>query len=169
MSQHIYLDANILLPLLWDCDPDMKYHCENVIETLRGQVRGNHDKHVKIPKLAIGEVVNRYMEDVFDGQINNYEMPPNDVFTHKLQQIIDDTNAELVSIKTGCWKIARDLRNDDRELHHNDLFIASAAILDSNSTHLLTTDSDLLETRSIELVASNRRNNDLSLTVSMNY
>lgn len=168
MGQHIYLDTNFIIPLLWDRDPDQRDFCRSEIDTLRGEVRRYEQKTVRIPKLVIGEAVNKYIQDVLNGDTST-PLPPKDPFMSNLLNIIEDIEAESVSLQTDCWEVARQLRRDDRELGNNDLFIAASAITDPDSTHLPSTDDDILETRSIKRVAGNRDSRDYGLTVSNQY
>lgn len=156
MPEHIYLDTGMLVPLLWDRDPDQQDYCQDRIDALRGQVRSYDDKHVKIPKLALGEAVSRYFEDVRDGEVGDEHVPARTDLVKNIHEVLDATEAELQSVQTECHEIARELRRDDRELGYNDLYIAATALADSHSTYLLALDSDLITSRSIQTVGRRR-------------
>ncbi|MFB6218351.1 MAG: PIN domain-containing protein [Halobacteriaceae archaeon] len=169
MGQHIYLDTNLIIPYLWRSDDDQAALSRDVIQTLRGEVAGQYDKSVKIPKLVVGEAISEYLEDYFAGELERGKEPPNDRIMKELINLIEATEAELVSMKTECHRVARELHEDDRELGYNDLYIASLAILDSEATHLLSTDDDLVYSRSIERVANRRDEREHNLTVATRY
>jgi len=169
MDQIVYLDANILVPVLWDFDPELRSACEDTIRNLKGDVRSQPGRRVKIPKLAIGEIVNIYIDDMMSrpgtANINEYHS----MFMGELMEIVDQLDAELSSIQTECWNVVRELKNEDRELGFNDLYLAGMAICDNYSTHLIAKDSDLVETRALDRVAKRRPDREYGFSVVQSW
>ena len=155
---------------MWeDADPDKERVSRTLLQDVRGQSNGPHDTKIKIPKLVLGELVSNYYRDLENGDISTGYQPPADEFLKNIRSWINQLNADLVSMKTDTWQIARKLHKQDRMLAHNDLFIASLAVWDDCSTHLLTYDGGLTESRSITEVARSREGRKHSLTVSSEY
>lgn len=168
MPQHVYLDASIILPHLWeDADPDWEAHTATVLDDLRGAVHGNHDIHVKIPHLAVGECVMRFFEDLDEGAI--YREPPEDQFMENVRWIADRTRADFVSTNTNCYSLAQELHRRESFIQNNDLFIACTAMDDPYSTHLLTTDMSLIESREIPAMCRERDHHVHGIRVDNRY
>jgi predicted nucleic acid-binding protein len=168
MAQVVHLDANILIPILWDRDPELEPTSKALVKRLRGEVKSQPNREVKIPKLTVGEVLNKYFEDL-NGRSVSSQPNRNGAFISSLNEVITDLEANVSSIQTECWKVARKLKRKDRFLEHNDLFIASMAIQDNDSTHLLTRDSDLIETTAIKDVCRERSERNHGLTVGRSF
>ena len=168
MVQVVHLDANILIPILWDRDPGLESASKALVKRLRGEVKSQPNREVKIPKLTVGEVLDKYFEDL-NGRSVPSRSDRNGGFIDSLEEVITDLDANVSSIQTECWKVARELKRKDRFLEHNDLFIASMAIQDNNSTHLLTRDSDLTETTAIKDVCRERSERNHGLTVGPSF
>jgi predicted nucleic acid-binding protein len=155
MAEHIHLDTGVLVPILWDRDPDQEAVCTAIIEDLRGQVR-SYNKEVKMTKLALGECLSTYFEDVSADRVGVGHSPGHTDLISDLHEVLLELDVEFVSIPTECHQIASKLRRDDRELGYNDLYIAATAIADANSSYLISLDSDLITTRSINKISEQR-------------
>lgn len=173
MTQHVFLDTGVLVPLLWERDRDLEATAEAIIQTLRGEIQTN-DKVVKIPKIAVGEAVDRYLRDVEDGSVGVGREPPADRVLANLLDVKESVDAVFESVQTRCIEVARELHQEDggRMLRHNDLIIASIAIADPDSTHLVAFDDDYLECQAIRTVAARRFDDgdwNYGLTVAPQY
>jgi len=169
MDQVIYIDANILIPILWDRDPELEPVCRDLIRRLKGDVRSQPDRKVKIPKLTVGEIMNRYIVDMLPRSRTDSIERYNTTFMAELFDVIDGLEAELSSIQTQCWKVVQKLKREDRELGYNDLYLAGMAICDNYSTHLIARDSDLVETRALKKVASNRSQREYGFKIVQDW
>jgi len=159
MPQHIYVDTGVLVPLLWDRDPDQEVFCRVLVDDVRGAVK-SHGHQVKLPNTVLGELLSTYLRDIENGAVGRAHRPDQTSFLADLYELVEDLEADFEPIPTECHRIARTLSDRDRELGFNDLYIASMAICDAQSTHLLALDNDIIETRAITELARERYDND---------
>lgn len=144
----VYLDTNIFQPLLYNSDTlrDERF-AQRILESLRGDVsHGNIE--VVIPKPAIGEAVDNFYED--HEEYGVAEVGTWREFASKMEDYINQVNAELCGISQDAVKIANRLITEDSRLSGTDAIIAGCALDDMWSNHLITDDSDFHETNAIQ-------------------
>lgn len=171
MTQSVYYDSNLIQPLMWDGDDDLQSVAEEARNDLRGQVRGPHDIQVKIPKIVIGEIIDNYYRDVEDGSVPDHDTPERCNLIGNLHNFRSTLNAEFVPIppEEETFSLAIKLRRNDTCIDGNDAYIAATALADTQSTHLLTQDPDLVESLELSKLEDNVDGRDHNLNVRPVY
>jgi hypothetical protein len=152
---HIYVDTNIIQPLLYNSDSrtDREF-CERIFSNMRGDVRAD-EKRVFIPKPVVGEVVDNFRSDHDEygpAEVGNWQDFAQDLH-HRLGQI----DAELCPIDDDAFDLATKLRANDTRFDGIDALVAGCALADNWSTHLVTADSDFHESEYIRTLNDERR------------
>jgi|AntRauMinimDraft_3_1070383.scaffolds.fasta_scaffold01334_5 hypothetical protein len=169
MARFVYLDSAVLVPLTVDADmPDEETWARGIVGKLESQ-SNSHDIYVKIPQVCIGETVSRYRELHTDGGLKPGSSPPRDTFLDSLFSILDKVDGELTSTNTDAQKVATRLERQNNRICNHDALIVATAIVDNESTHLITTDDTLIDSPHIRELSHQREQRQYSLTVTDSY
>jgi len=162
--QNIYIDTCFFQGYLWGKE-DEKENAKDILSKIKSNVKRNPDINVKIPFIVIGEMINNLIRE-------NFELSNRAEIMYKFFVLLRDLKADIIPPNKCCYDIAKSLTAQDSYFAENaptDAFMASCALCDPDSSHLLTADSRLLESellKSIErdMRTANKRNRQLKIT-----
>lgn len=139
MNQSYYFDANFIIAYFDKNDEEKHKVSKETIRRTKNIVRKNPEINVKIPSIAIAEVASWLLKRSI--------LPEQ---SHDLARLARELEADFPSPKKEHYKEAISLLERDRYLEPHDSLIVAHALLDSNTTHLLTFDTKLIDNREIE-------------------
>jgi len=123
------------------------------------------DINVKIPFIVIGEMINNLIR-------KNFELSNRAEIMYKFFELLRDLKADIIPPNKCCYDIAKSLTAQDSYFAENaptNAFMVSCALCDPDSSHLLTADSRLLESKLLKSIerdmrTANKRNRQLKIT-----
>lgn len=162
--QNVYIDTCFFQSYLWK-ERDEKESAKDVLSQIKSSVNKNSDINVKIPFIVVGELINNLIREIPSQERRADIM-------YAFFEELEDLKADTIPPNKCCYAKAKSLIvQDDYFAEHalTDTFIVSCALCDPDSSHLLTTDSRLLESvllKKIEknMQADNERNRQLKIT-----
>jgi len=163
-TQNIYIDTCFFQSYLWGKE-DEKGNAKDILSKIESNVRKNPEINVKIPFIVVGELINNLIRE-------NFEQGVREEIMYKFFELRKDLEADTIPPNKCCYGKAKLLTDQDPYFAENaplDAFIVSCALCDPDSSHLLTTDSRLLESELLkkigkEMQAYNERNRQLRIT-----
>jgi len=144
--QHVYLDTYQIQGYLWG-KPDEKRITREIFRKLENSLENPLIK-VKIPFPVMGELINNLIQDNPDNK---------DYILGKFLELRKKLKADLAPPPWQAYSIAIELHRKDDYIKNTDALIVSRALSDPYSSHLLTTDGDLLRSRIIKDIEKDMR------------
>jgi predicted nucleic acid-binding protein len=160
--QNVYIDTCFFQGYLWG-KTDEKKNAKDIFYRIKSYV--GPDFNVKIPFIVIGELINNLIR-------KNFKQEDREEIMYEFFELQKDLKADIIPPNKCCYDIAKSLTAQDSYFAENaptDAFIVSYALCDPDSSHLLTTDSRLLESESLKKIekgmrTDNKRNRQLKIT-----
>ena len=160
--QNIYIDTCFFQGYLWGKE-DEKKNANVILSKIKSNVRRNPEINVRIPFIVVGELINNLIRE-------NFELRDSDEIIYKFFVLRRNLKADIIPPNKCCYDIAKSLTAQDSYFAENaptDAFMASCALCDPDSSHLLTVDSRLLESELLksiekEIRTANKRNPQLN-------
>jgi predicted nucleic acid-binding protein len=165
----VYLDTNIFQPWIYNSDGRAsRAFAQEVLEDLRGDI-ANDNIDVKIPKPAMGELVDNFYADL--AEYGEAEVGSWGDFSDNLETYLDHIEVTLCPVDQEVVATANQLIEMDGRLAGTDAVIAACALEDRWSSQLVTGDSDFHETNAIQDIDQQRHPTPRleSLNVRDNY
>ncbi len=164
--QNIYIDTCFFQGYLWGKE-DEKENANVILSKIKSNVRRNPEINVKIPFIVVGELINNLIRENFELRDSD-----EDEIMYKFFVLRRNLEADIIPPNKCCYGIAKSLTVQDSYFAENaptDAFMASCALCDPDSSHLLTVDSRLLESELLksiekEMRTANKRNRQLKIT-----
>jgi len=133
--QSYYFDADILL-FYFDSRAERRIHdkrmaSRNLISKIISTNSVNQDIAVKIPQVALGEIMMAFCE----GKCQPVDM---------MNLIIDKLEADFPNANFDAFQYANELREREGNIRPNDALIVSQVLVDTSATWLFTTDKLLI-------------------------
>lgn len=144
--QHVYLDTDHIQGYLWG-KPDEQEIAREIFRKLEGSLENPLIK-VKIPFPVVGELINNLIWDNPDDK---------DYILSEFLELRKNLSADLAPPPEQAYSIAMELHRKDYYVRGTDALIVSQALSDPYSSHLLTTDGDLLRSRAIKDIEKDMR------------
>ncbi|NQE53081.1 hypothetical protein C5S29_05770 [ANME-1 cluster archaeon GoMg3.2] len=162
--QNIYIDTCFFQGYLWG-KKDEEENASDMFSKIETSVRQNPNINIKIPFIVVGELINNLIRE-------NVEQGNREEIMYKFFELQKNLKADTIPPNKCCYAKAKSLIvQDDYFAEHalTDTFIVSCALCDPDSSHLLTTDSRLLESVLLKKIeknmrADNERNRQLKIT-----
>jgi hypothetical protein len=160
--QNIYIDTYYFQGYLWGRG-DEKENAKVIFSKIKRSVEINPNINVKVPFIIAGEFINNLIREKF-GQ--------REEIMRKFFELLRDLKAEMIPPNKCCYDKAKLLIDQDEYLGERaptDTFIASCALCDQDSSHLLIHDtllleSDVLRNLKLKMFEDGERNRDLKIT-----
>ncbi len=164
--QNIYIDTCFFQGYLWGKE-DEKENANVILSKIKSNVRRNPEINVRIPFIVVGELINNLIRENFELRDSD-----EDEIMYKFFVLLRNLEADIIPPNKCCYGIAKSLTAQDSYFAENaptDAFMASCALCDPDSSHLLTVDSRLLESELLksiekEMRTANKRNRQLKIT-----
>jgi len=164
--QNIYIDTCFFQGYLWGKE-DEKENANVILSKIKSNVRRNPEINVRIPFIVIGEMISNLIRENFELRDSD-----EDEIMYKFFVLRRNLEADIIPPNKCCYGIAKSLTAQDSYFAENaptDAFMASCALCDPDSSHLLTVDSRLLESELLksiekEMRTANKRNRQLKIT-----
>ena len=160
-TQNIYIDTYFVQGYLWG-KRDEEENIKPIFSKIKSSVK-NPDINVKIPSIVVGEMINN-LRNISDQDERGNIM-------YNFLNLLNDLEAEIIAPNKCSFGIAKSLikQDDYLENHPSDVLIASCALCDRDSSHLLFRDSLFLESMTLEKIERDmrdegKRNRSLKIT-----
>ncbi len=161
--QNLYIDTCFFQGYLWG-KRDEKENAKDIFNRIES-IRRNPDFNIKIPFIVVGELINNLIR-------KNVEQRVREEIMYEFFKLREDLKADTIPPNKCSYDKAKLLTDQDAyfaEHAPTDAFIVSCALCDPDSSHLLTTDSRLLESELLkkiekEMRTDNKRNRQLKIT-----
>ena len=160
-TQNVYIDTYFVQGYLWG-----KRDEEEIIKPIFSKIKKsikNPDINVKIPSIVVGELINNLRK--------NSDHVKRGKIMYNFFDLLNNLEAEIIAPNKCSFGIAKSLikQDDYLENHPSDVLIASCALCDPDSSHLLFRDSLFLESRILEgmekdMRGERKRNRPLRIT-----
>jgi len=150
--QCVYLDTDHIQDFLWG-KPDEIRAANQIFQKLRNSIK-NPDIKVRIPFVVVGELINNLVRDKKDNLISKDDM---DSILHKFLTLQNELNADLTPPGKCVYFAACELIKKDDRVAGSDALIVCQALCDPYSSHLLTTDTDILYSTAIQELEKDMR------------
>ena len=160
-TQNVYIDTYFVQGYLWG-KRDEEENIKPIFSKIKSSIK-NPDINVKIPSIVVGELINnlRKISDHVERENIMY-----DFF-----DLLNGLEAEIIAPNKCSFGIAKSLikQDDYLENHPSDVLIASCALCDPDSSHLLFHDSLFLESMTLKKIEKDmqdegKRNRPLRIT-----
>jgi hypothetical protein len=120
---------------------------KRILEKFKIWLRRNSEIKVKIPTVILGEFMLWCIRNDYD-----------DRALSDFKTLVEKLDADFPTPQKENYELAKKLMETDDRLEPHDALIVSHALLDPNTTWLLTTDTVLHNNRIIEKEKTNRNN-----------
>ena len=149
-TQNIYIDTYFVQGYLWG-----KRDEEEIIKPIFSKIKKsikNPDINVKIPSIVVGELINNLRK--------NSDHVERGKIMYNFFDLLNNLEAEIIAPNKCSFGIAKSLikQDDYLENHPSDVLIASCALCDPDSSHLLFHDSLFLESMTLEKTEKDMQN-----------
>ena len=162
--QNIYIDTYYFQGYLWG-KKDEKENTTAIFSEIESNVRKNPEINVKIPFIVIGELINNLVLR------ENFEQRERNEIMYNFFELRKDLDADIIPPNKYSFDKAKLLIDQDNylEKHPSDVLIASCALCDSDSSHLLIHDKLLLQSLELKKIEKDmrgegKRNRQLKIT-----
>ena len=162
--QNIYIDTYYFQGYLWG-KKDEKESTTDIFSEIESNVRKNPEINVKIPFIVIGELINNLVLR------ENFEQRERNEIMYNFFELRKDLDADFIPPNKCSFDKAKLLidQDDYLEKHSSDVLIASCALCDSDSSHLLIHDKLLLHSLELKKIEKDmrgegKRNRQLKIT-----
>lgn len=154
-DQHVYIDTAYVQPYVWpdNHSPDEVGLSRDVVGSLSSSLSKNPTMEVVVPQVVIRELVNNLIRDGVSDDLERFPFE-----FDKLLEKLDIIDFE--SVPTAAFEAAKEVNSRDSRITGNDALIAGCALVDPDSSRLVTTDEDLLETQAISEMSAERLRDD---------
>ena len=139
MNQTYYFDADVIISYFDEDDREKHIVSKQTIRKTKSIIRKNPEIKVKIPSIAMAEI--------FLWLLRNSELVR---LSHDFLRLMEELKADFPSPRKEHYEEAMSLLEKDDYLKPHDSLIVAHALLDNNTTHLLTFDTDLIDNDVIE-------------------
>jgi hypothetical protein len=140
-SQHIYIDTSYIQSFLRPKDDEERWQKEQVRKAIEHAKR-NRKIFIIFPLIVAGELVNNLNQERIDKNVKQD-------LIGKFFEILENKQIDLRPAKSDALKLAAKIKDQDRFLGDTDLLIASQALCDIHSVHLLIHDKKIIESEKI--------------------
>ena len=147
MDQTYYFDADVIIAYFDEDDRGKNRVSKNTVGRAKNNVRMNPCIKVKIPSIAMAEIFLWLIEK------SRLEDLP-----YKFLKVMTELKADFPSPNKEHYSEAIYLLKKDKYLKPHDSLIVAHTLKDSNTIHLLTFDSDLIDNDVIERRKTELRN-----------
>jgi hypothetical protein len=150
--QNIYIDTCFFQGYLWG-NKDEEENASDMFSKIGTSIRQNPNINVKIPFIVVGELINNLIRE-------NFEQGREQEIMYKFFELRKGLKADTIPPNKCCYAKAKLVTDEDdyfAEYAPTDAFIVSCALCDQDSSHLLTTDSRLLESALLKKIEKNMR------------
>lgn len=139
--EHIYIDTSYLQSYLIPKNDEEEWQGEQVKNAIL-RAKHNRKKFIIIPMIVAGELVN----NLNDNDI--YKNGKQDAMS-RFFEVLENEKIDLKPAKADSLRLAAQIKDSDRLLGDTDLLIASQALCDIYSVHLLIHDKKIIESEEI--------------------
>ena len=149
-NQHIYVDTSHLQAYLWGDRDEVVY--KDAFKKAIHMSEQNPEIFIKIPFVVVGEMINNLKRkdkrEVKEDAISNFL----DLLGHY-------ERVDIIPANFNSFRMAVKIKNESNRLDDTDILITSQALCDPYSSHLLTNDSELIESIMIDKINTKMKNN----------
>ncbi|UEC39284.1 MAG: putative PIN_12 domain-containing protein [Methanothrix sp.] len=159
--QHIYIDTSYIQSFLRPKDDEERWQKKQV-RTAIERAKRNGKIFIILPFIVAGELLNNLNQGDIERDIKQE-------IVGELFKILEDEKIDLKPAKADALKLAASIKDQDRLLGDTDLLIASQALCDIHSIHLLIHDRKIIESEKIAEVEREmpERLNELKISDSI--
>ena len=159
--QHIYIDTSYIQSFLRPKDEEERWQKKQVRKAIE-RAKRNGKIFIILPFIVAGELLNNLNQGDLKRDVKQE-------IVGEFFEILEDEKVDLKPAKADALKLAASIKDQDRLLGDTDLLIASQALCDIHSIHLLIHDRKIIESEKIAEVEREmpERLNELKISDSI--
>jgi hypothetical protein len=164
-TQNIYIDTYFVQGYLWG-KRDEEENIKPIFSKIKSSIK-NPNINVKIPSIVVGELINNLRGISDHGERED--------IMYNFFKLLNELEADIIAPNKCSFDIAKSLIEDDYLAKQpSDVLIASCALCDPDSSHMLFHDGLFLESRTLEKMEKDmrdegKRNRPLRITEEFGY